>query len=495
VIVFDRVTKNFPGVAALADVSFEVRTGECHALLGENGAGKSTLGKIVAGMHRPDGGRVLIDGRPVHFHSPRDAARAGIAAVHQELVFCPNLSIEENLCLHDLPRRGAFVDRRRLRSRAEALLAQIGLSVDAGRPIASLSIAQEQLVQIAAALGMEARIIVFDEPTSSLSRGEVERLFDLIARLRQSGVTVIYVSHRLEEIFELCQTVTVLRDGRHIATRPLAEVGADDLVRMMVGRSLEDAGLARLSPKLGPQRLRISRYSSPRKFADIHLELHAGEIVGLAGLVGAGRTELLEALFGLDRQARGDERIDGKPIRPRSPRHAQSIGMALIPEDRKREGLVLDMSVRENVTLPILDRFRRWFGIADRRGETALAERFRRELSIRSPSVETPAAALSGGNQQKVVFSRGLAKDVRILLVDEPTRGVDVAAKSEIHRLIGDMAAQGAAVLLASSDLPELLSLSHRLIVLREGRIAAEFPRDQATPHAVLRAMAGIVET
>src|SRR5436190_3731644 len=312
-IEFEHISKMFPGVAALSDVSFEVQTAECHALLGENGAGKSTLGKILAGMYRADGGRILIGGHPATFHSPRDAARAGVAIVHQELVFCPNLSVAENLCLHDLPRKGLFLDRGRLRRQAKALLAQIGLDVDVDRPLSSLSIAQEQLVQIAAAVGLEAKILVFDEPTSSLGRDEVDRLFALIRRLQQSGVTIIYVSHRLEEIFELCQTVTVLRDGRHVATRPIAALDHDDVVRMMVGRDVDFSGPPAAADRASAVRLQARRFSSRGRFADFSLDLYSGEVVGLAGLVGAGRTEVLEALYGLDRQAVGELVVDGTP--------------------------------------------------------------------------------------------------------------------------------------------------------------------------------------
>jgi ABC-type sugar transport system ATPase subunit len=493
VITFDCITKNFPGVAALSDVSFDVQSGECHALLGENGAGKSTLGKILAGMYRPDGGRILIDGRTANFHSPLHAARAGIAIVHQELVFCPNLSVAENLCLHDLPRKGLFLDRGRLRRQAAAILAEIGLAVDVARALSSLSIAQEQLVQIAAAVGLGAKIIVFDEPTSSLGRGEVDRLFALIRRLRQSGVTIIYVSHRLEEVFELCQTVTVLRDGRHIATRPITALDHDELVRLMVGRNVETAAPSSQESHARPVRLQVCKFSSRGRFSNISFELRSGEIVGLAGLVGAGRSEVLEALFGLDRFADGDVVIDGKPIRVRSSRQAIRLGMTLIPEDRKRQGLVLQMNVRENVTLPIIDRFRRALGWVDRQTETSVADRFRRDLSIRAASGESAISSLSGGNQQKIVFARGLAADCRILLVDEPTRGVDVAAKREIHELLRQLANRGTAVLLVSSDLPELLALAHRVLVLRQGRIVAELAQEQATPDVVLRAMAGIV--
>jgi len=491
VIAFDRVSKKFPGVVALRDVSFEVARGSCHALLGENGAGKSTLGKILAGMYRPDGGQIRLDGKPVQFHSPRDASRAGVGIVHQELVFCPNLSVAENLCLHDLPRKGMRLDRRELRRRAEERLAQIGPAVDVDVPLASLSVAQEQMVQIAAAVGSGARVLIFDEPTSSLGRGEARHLFDLIRRLLAEGVTILYVSHRLEEIFELCQTVTVLRDGQHVATRPVAEVNRDDLVRMMVGREVADYE-STAKPQLGDERLRIRGFSSPGRFENISLEVRAGEIVGLAGLVGAGRTEIAEALFGLDRAAHGEVFVEGRKVRINSPRSAERLGIGLVPEDRKRHGLVLSMNVRENLTLPILDRFRRWLGYADREGEKTLAETCCRQLAIRTASIETTVNTLSGGNQQKIVIAKGVAAGGRILLIDEPTRGVDVGAKREIHELIGRLAHEGAAVLLISSDLPELLALAHRVVVLREGKQVAMLAREAATPEAVLRAMAGI---
>src|SRR5579863_5210521 len=346
-IQFEHVSKSFPGVAALSDVTFKVQAGECHALLGENGAGKSTLGKILAGMYRPDGGRILIDGQAVTFHSCRDAARAGVAIVHQELVFCPNLSVAENLCLHDLPRRGLLLDRHRLRRQAAELLAQIGLDVDVDRPLSSLSIAQEQLVQIAAAVGLGAKIVVFDEPTSSLGRDEVDRLFALIRRLRQSGVTIIYVSHRLEEIFELCQIVTVLRDGRRIGTRPIGEIDHDELVRMMVGRGVETTSPAPKTSASSTIRLRVRRSSPRGGFTDLSLDLRSCEIVGLAGLVGAGRTEVLEALFGLDRYAAGELVIERKASSGGSSRKSERLRDTVIPGDRQWRAPLVGMEERQ----------------------------------------------------------------------------------------------------------------------------------------------------
>ncbi|MCY2965373.1 MAG: sugar ABC transporter ATP-binding protein [Planctomycetota bacterium] len=385
---FQHVSRSFPGVQALSDVSFEVASGACHALLGENGAGKSTLGKILAGLYRPESGQIALDGRPVQFHSPREAMRAGVGIVHQELVFCPDLSIAENLCLHDLPSRGWRLDRAKLRDRARTLLARVRLDVDVDARLGTLSLAQEQLVQIAAAVGLGARVLVFDEPTSSLGRAETENLFQLIHALQAEGTTILYVSHRLEEIFALCQTATILRDGRHVATKPIGELDPQGIVRLMVGRNVDAVDLGTPLPSSGPPRIRIRRLSLPGRFTKVDLELRAGEIVGLAGLVGAGRTELGETLAGLHPDYTGELEIDGNPIRIRSPRQALKLGIGLIPEDRKRQGLVLGMSVRENSTLSILDRLRGWLGKLNRSQERKIAESARQRLAIRTPDID-----------------------------------------------------------------------------------------------------------
>jgi ABC-type sugar transport system ATPase subunit len=505
-ITFDRIEKRFPGVAALDGVSFEIAGGACHAIVGENGAGKSTLGKILAGIETPTAGRVLIDGQPVAFRTPRDALRAGVGVVHQELLACPNLSVAENLCLAELPGRWGFLDRRRLFSRAETQLAEVGLQVDPALPLSSLTVAQDQLVQIATAVGAGARILVFDEPTSALGRAEVSRLFTLIRRLRGEGATILYASHRLEEVFDLCDSVTVLRDGRHVATRPTAEVGADELVRLMVGRDVKHyrQGNPRPAVTLIPEsdsppdtpmpapRLSVRGLSSPGRFESVDLDVAAGEVVGLAGLVGAGRTELLEALYGLDRHARGTVHVDGRPVSLRSPRDAQRQGITLVPEDRKRHGLALGLGVRENLTLSVLSRFGRLLGWIDRRRERAYAADTCRRWTIRASHVDVPARTLSGGNQQKIVIARSLSGGARVLLIDEPTRGVDVGAKEEIHGLLLELARNGAAILLASSDLPELLGLSDRILVLRSGRLVAGLTREEASAEATLRLMVGV---
>ena len=491
-VEFQQISKSFPGVRALENVSFQVAPGSCHALLGENGAGKSTLGKILAGLQTPDSGQILLDGRATRLDSPRAALAAGVGIVHQELVFCPELSIAENLGLHDLPHRGPRIDWSKLHARAETLLRRVGLEESPWTRVGDLPIAKEQLVQIAAAVGLGARVLVFDEPTSSLGRAETQRLFSLIRELQRGGTTILYVSHRLEEIFELCDTVTVLRDGRHIATCPTQELDAAGLVKLMVGRAIEPVPLpAPPSPSQVPL-LQVRQLSLPGRFRNIDLELQAGEIVGLAGLVGAGRTSLGETIAGLHPEYTGELRIDGTLTRLRSPREALRRGIGLIPEDRKQQGLVLPLGVRQNSTLSIVDRLRAWLGRLHEREEIELASQARSRLKIRAPDIDTPVHHLSGGNQQKVVFARGTLADCRLLVVDEPTRGVDIGAKREIHELLVELAGTGTAIVLISSDLPELLTLSHRVVVLHQGGIAARLERAELSEETVARAMTGL---
>jgi ABC-type sugar transport system ATPase subunit len=489
-IRFEGVTKRFPGALALEDVTFEIAAGSCHALCGENGAGKSTLGKILAGIHAVDGGRVIIFGRAAAFHGPEDALAAGVAIVHQELAFCDNLSVAENLCLGALPHRRLFLSRRDMYRRAEEMLAAIGTAIDVRKPVSTLSTGQQQMLQIAAAVGRGARIIVFDEPTSSLSQHEAQKLYELIARLRTAGVTMIYVSHRMEEIFRLCDAVTVLRDGRHVTTTAAASLTESMLVELMIGRSLAEYFPKHLAGAAGSELLRVEGLSSPGRFHDVSFTLHAGEVLGLAGLVGAGRSELAHALFGLDRHASGRVWVRGAPVHPRTPAEAMTDGIGLVPEDRKRQGLVLSMTALGNLTLPTLPALSRW-GFIRHRAERALAGTYFTRLRVRAPGVDTIVAGLSGGNQQKIVLAKWLAARCGILILDEPTRGVDVGAKAEIHAFIDELASSGSAVILISSELPEVLNLSTRIMVLREGRVAGELPRSEATQTALMRLMAG----
>jgi len=491
-IQFESVTKTFGGVVALEGVSFSLRPGECHALMGENGAGKSTLGKILAGIHRPGSGRIVMDGREVRFSSPADAIAAGVGMVHQELAFCADLSIAENLSMGRYPRRlGMFLDRREMNRRARELLAQIEVSMDVTRPMRELSTAQEQLVQIASAVGTGANVLVFDEPTSSLSEPEALRLFDLIDRLRGRGVTVVYVSHRMPEVFRLADRITVLRDGRYVGTLERKEATQDRVVEMMIGRPVAEYFPRHLSASRGDVVLRVSKLTSPGKFSDVSFELRRGEILGFAGLVGAGRSEIARALFGLDPKASGVVEYEGREMRLGSTSRAMRMGMGLVPEDRKRQGLIVTAGGRFNFSLPLLDRLGRG-GFVRRSAERQKARDFFARLRVKTASLDAPVNQLSGGNQQKIVLAKWLAREPGLLIADEPTRGVDVGAKAALHELLDELAGRGVGVLLISSELPEVINLSTRILVLREGRVVGEISRGEATQERVLRMMAAV---
>ncbi len=488
---FDHISKRFLGVQALSDVSLDVAEGSCHALCGENGAGKSTLGKILAGIHTPDGGRLFVHGREVRFDNPRDALAAGVGMVHQELAFCLNLSVAENLLLGDIPTRRGLVWRDEMERRATAMLSEIGATLDVRRSMHELTIAQQQLVQIATAVSGGARIIVFDEPTASLSQAEADALYDLIERLKGRGVTCIYVSHRMPEIYRLCDTISVLRDGRHVATRGAAEMPEAELVQLMIGRPITEYLPQDTAVAPGTELLRVEGLGAPGKFRDISFSVRAGEIVGLAGLIGAGRSEIACALMGLEPATQGDVFVNGLPAEIRTPQDAIRLGIGLVPEDRKRQGLVLSESGLHNTSLPILDRVSRAGFVRDA-AERAIANEYFARLRVRTPSVDTAVAGLSGGNQQKIVLAKWLAAHARVLILDEPTRGVDVGAKAEIHRLILELVRAGAGVLLISSELPELLRLSTRILVLRSGDLVGEVAGGSATQRGLLRLMAGL---
>jgi len=491
-IRFRNVTKRFPGVVALDGVTFDVTGGECHALIGENGAGKSTLGKILAGILQPDEGAVHLGDVPVRFATPRDAREAGVAVVHQELLFCPNLSVAENVFLGALPARVGVVDRTVLRDRTAAVLAEVGASIDPDTVVGDLSIAQKQLVQIAAAVAGGSDIIVMDEPTSSISRAEAERLFELLRHLKARGVTVIYVSHRMEELFRVSDRISVLRDGRYVGTVRTAQVGEDDIVRMMVGRAIEAYFPVHTERAPGDELLRVERLRIPGVCTEVSFSLHAGEILGLGGLVGAGRSEIARALFGLMPGASGEFFIEGRRSDIRTPRDAMRRGIGLVPEDRKVQGLVLGMTAAENLTLASVGDLGR-SGFIDREAERRVVERYFHALSVRPADPYRIVGTFSGGNQQKVVLARWLARECRILIVDEPTRGIDVAAKAEIHALIDRLASRGTAVLLVSSEMPELINLSTRILVLRGGRVCGELSRAEVTQERLMTLMAGIV--
>jgi ABC-type sugar transport system ATPase subunit len=490
-VSFHSISKRFPGVQALDRVSFEIERGSCHALIGENGAGKSTLGKILAGVYTADEGEIQLGGRVIHATNPLVARHLGIAMVHQELAFCPNLTVAENLCLGDLPRRAGWVDRAKMRQRARAMLGEIEAKLDVDRPIGELSTGQEQIVQIAAAVGTNAQVIVMDEPTSSLSVHESQCLFHLLRHLRERGITVIYVSHRMEEIFLLCDRVTVLRDGRHVATENIAQTNPDRVIHQMIGREITSHTPRHLAHQPGAEVLRVENLASPGKFRNVNFSLRAGEVLGFAGLVGAGRSEVAQAIFGLDPEATGKLFVHGRELPLRSVSDALAAGIGLLPEDRKRLGLVLTMNCRENTSLATLKRLTQ-FGFVRRRQERSLVRRYTDRLRVKTPSLDALIAGLSGGNQQKIALAKWLARECDILMVDEPTRGIDVGAKAEIHQLLDELACQGIALLLISSELPEVMNLSRRILVMRQGLVAGELQRADFSQANLMRLMAGV---
>ena len=489
------IGKSFAGFPALKDVSFDVRAGEVHALLGENGAGKSTLIRIISGVHAPDRGEVRIGGEVVRLSSPRDARRRGIATVYQELLLFPELSVAENIFLGNAPRsRWGSIDWAAMRAKARVLLEELdSRDLDVDAKVGGLSVASRQRVEIAKALSQNPRVLVMDEPTTSLAEGDVSRLMAIVRRLRERGVGIVYVSHRLREIFALADRVTVLRDGACIGTRPIAEVTQAALISMMVGRSIDQ-----LYPKVDAQRgrtlLELRNLSYRRAVRDVSLTVRQGEILGIAGLVGSGRTELALTIFGITPATSGEILVEGKPVVIDGPRVARDLGIAYIPEDRGLQGLIRAQTIRENVSLPVLDRIS-WATIVDRRGEGKRAREAIDRLGIRSRGTEQIARQLSGGNQQKVVVAKWLGTEPRILIMDEPTRGIDVGAKAEIHALMGKLAQQGLGVVLISSELPEVLGMADRVLVMSGGRIVAAFERAEATPDAVGAAMTHVGES
>ncbi len=483
------ISKRFGATAALTDVSMDLRAGEIHALVGENGAGKSTLVKILAGVHAPDAGIILLDGVATQIVDPTAARAHRVAVVHQEPRLFPDLSVAENVFLANPPTgRLGEISWREMRRAAAALFTQLDVRLDVGAPVRGLSMADQQLIEIAKALSLDARVLILDEPTASLSAHEVERLFTIVRRTRDRGVAVLFVSHRLDEVFRLSDRATVFRDGRHVITAATRDLTTADLVRHMVGRAVT------LFPKgeaaIGDVLLEVRGLARPGEFRDVSFTVRAGEILGLSGLVGAGRTEIARVLFGITQPSEGEVRLDGRPVHFATPSAALRAGIAYVPEDRHLDGLVLDFSIADNITLPILPRlFPRLF--VRRSTERSLAKGYTDQLQVRMTGVDQLVQALSGGNQQKVVIAKWLATKPRVLILDEPTRGVDIGAKVEVHRIMSDLAASGLGIILISSELPEILAMSDRIMVLHEGHVTAEIARGDATEERVMFAATG----
>jgi rhamnose transport system ATP-binding protein len=485
------ITKSFGGVHALKGVWFELHAGEVHALVGENGAGKSTLIKVITGAHQADAGTLEVNGYVIQHNSPSIAKKLGIGAIYQQPALFPDLTVAENIAV-GLEERGAwlFVSWRRRQRHARELLARVGADISPDQSVRSLGMAQQQLVEIARALGANARILILDEPTASLSDREVDNLFRVIRELRAGGVGMIYISHRLEELGQIADRVTVLRDGTYVGTRLMSQVDRAEMIRLMVGRELS-AVFPKVTVPLGDVVLEARNLSCRHGgVRDVSLTVRAGEILGLAGLVGAGRTELARVIFGLTPADGGEIRLRGQPVRVDSPRRAAEMGIAYVPEDRRRHGVILEMPVDANTTLAILQKISRG-GLIDFARERELAVSFVQKLGVKTPSISNPVGNLSGGNQQKVALARWLAAEPSVIILDEPTQGVDVGAKSEIHRLMGELASRGLAIIMISSELPEVMGMSDRIAVMHGGRIVGLLDREQATQEQVLELALG----
>jgi rhamnose transport system ATP-binding protein len=489
VLAIRGVSKRFGSIQALQDVSLALEAGEIHALLGENGAGKSTLIKIMTGVQPPDAGEMEVDGLPVVLGSALQAQDRGIVAIYQEPNIFPDLSVAENIFITHRD-RGRLIDRRQMRRDADPILERLGVRLDVGEPARGLTLAEQQTVEIAKALSLKVRVLIMDEPTASLSAHEVRRLFAIVASLRREGVAILFISHRMEEVFEIADRVTILRDGRWVSTRARQALTPEIAIREMVGRTV-DSLFTRTTATLGEVVLEARELGREGVFSGISFSVRAGEVLGFAGLVGARRTDVGLALFGVAPADSGQVLVDGRAVRITDPQDALRLRIAYSTEDRRQLGLIFPLSIAQNISLPTLRRYLSPLGLVQRSAEEAAADRYMKRLSIRAPSVRTAVATLSGGNQQKVVLSKWLDTDPRVLILDEPTRGIDVGSKAEVHQIIDELAAEGMAILVISSDLPEVLAVADRILVMREGRQMAILDREEATAERVLSAAMG----
>ncbi|MEL7300559.1 MAG: sugar ABC transporter ATP-binding protein [Pseudomonadota bacterium] len=491
VLRLEHITKTFPGVKALDDVSFSVLPGEVHALMGENGAGKSTSMKVLGGIYQPDEGAIFVEEEQVVMHGPLDAKAKGIVFIHQELSLASELTVAENIYLGELPRRSfGRVDWPTLYAKTDAILKKLKVGFNARTRVGDLSIANQQMVEIARALTVDAKAVIFDEPTASLTDAEKVVLFDVIADLQKEGVGIVYISHRMEEIFKITDRVTVLRDGQYVGTVETAASNEESVTNMMIGRSL-DLSRNTSHHELGDVALEVRGLSCGKLFQDVSFEVRRGEVLGFYGLVGAGRTEIAETLFGLRDPSAGEILLDGQPVRISSPQDAIAKGISLVPEDRKGQGLVLGMNLRDNMTLPQVDDLRAGPFVAEG-AEVAIYDLYREKLDIRAPGWKAQAGNLSGGNQQKIVIGKWLSMQPNVLIVDEPTRGIDVGSKSEIHKLLRGLAAQGYAVIVISSEMPEVLHVSDRIVAMYSGRVMRTFTSEEVTEDNLIQAISGL---
>ncbi len=480
------IRKQFPGVLALDDVNFDLKRGEVHVLLGENGAGKSTLMKILSGAYSKDSGDIMINGKKTEIGTPSYAQKLGIGIIYQEFNLNPYMSVAENIFMGREPVIvPGVINWPKLYREAQAILDGLSVRISAKQKVESLGVAMQQMVEVAKALSLDARILIMDEPTASLSNNEIESLFQTILDLKKKGVAIIYISHRLQEIFKIGDRVTVLRDGQYIGTNPVSEITRDDMVRMMVNRSLDDQ-IPKEKAQIGDVVLKVENLNVEKRLKDISFELRKGEIVGIAGLMGAGRTRLAKALFGAEPIKSGSISIEGRQVTLTSPRDAINAGIGLVTEDRKHEGLVLELSVKQNISMPNINKFL-WRGMLNFKKENAVVDNYIDKLKIKTPSRNQLCIYLSGGNQQKVVLSKWLCSDAKIFIFDEPTRGIDVGAKTEIYHLMNELTAKGIAIIMISSEMPEILGMSDRILVMRDGRIEGEIPGEKATQEQIMK--------